>query len=317
MLDQPVQRQPVADQLQIQGLGDHGGNEIRIPYRRQRDEIHAVGKLVERLRRNLEAQPRLADAAGAGQRQQALAFQQLFGLQDRVGAADEAGQLGGQVVGRPVERAQGRELIRHAGHDQLEEAFSPCQVAQAMGAQVPQRELVWQAFHDQRFGALGNEDLAPVRGTGDPRRVMDVQADVLVAHQGRLARMKADPDPYRGAVGPGMLGKGALRAGRGLASVHRAREYTEERISFGAELPSLVAPKCISQHLVMDHLQLHVLFAELLHQPRRPLDVGEEEGHGAGRKGQLRGRDSEGLKSGSSAAAIAERCSSRSKSRSG
>ena len=195
MLDQPVQRQPVADQLQIQGLGDHGGNEIRIPYRRQRDEIHAVGKLVERLRRNLEAQPRLADAAGAGQRQQALAFQQLFGLQDRVGAADEAGQLGGQVVGRPVERAQGRELIRHAGHDQLEEAFSPCQVAQAMGAQVPQRELVWQAFHDQRFGALGNEDLAPVRGTGDPRRVMDVQADVLVAHQGRLARMKADPDP--------------------------------------------------------------------------------------------------------------------------
>src|SRR5207244_4510101 len=89
------------------------------------------GKLVERLRRNLEAQPRLADAAWAGQRQQALALQQLFGLQDRVGAADEAGQLGGQVVGRPVERAQGRELIRHAGHDQLEEAFSPCQVAPA------------------------------------------------------------------------------------------------------------------------------------------------------------------------------------------
>src|SRR5205809_1568944 len=34
-------------------------------------------------------------------------------------------------------------------------------------------------------------------------------------------------------------------------------------------LPSLVAPKCISQHLVMHHLQLHVLFAELLHQADR------------------------------------------------
>ncbi len=84
-------------------------HEPRVGDRRQLDEPHAVREFVHEIGGDLQRQARLADAAGAHQRQQWRAGQQRrdFGLLTL--AADERRQLLRQVVGRRLQRAQRRK----------------------------------------------------------------------------------------------------------------------------------------------------------------------------------------------------------------
>ena len=80
-------------------LGDHRHNELSFADGRQRDEIYAVGKRILHARGRLDRQSRLADAARAGQCQQA-AFrpaQELAQLLHLALAADQRGRQYGKV----------------------------------------------------------------------------------------------------------------------------------------------------------------------------------------------------------------------------
>ena len=96
-----------------------GATSAGVDDRRQGHEEDAVREVLDRLGRELQGEARLARAARPGQRQQAGRRQQAACLGDLVLAADEAGRLDGQVVGRGVERAQRREVGGQAGDDEL------------------------------------------------------------------------------------------------------------------------------------------------------------------------------------------------------
>ena len=307
----------VAGQPKAQGLRDHGWDDVGIAHRGQRDEVHTVRKLVERLRGHLQAEARLADPSGTGQGHQPAALQHMLGAGDHLTATDEARQLGGQVVRCPVDGAQRREDIGHAVHDQLEQVLRPGQVAQAVRAEVPERQLGWQAPVDQRLRRLRHEHLAAVRRARDAGRVVHVEADVLLAHERRLARVQTDADTQRATFRPRMLRKRALSRRRRLACIHRACEDAEERVAFGAQLAAVVCAKGVAEQLVVDHLQGHVPLAQLLHQPRRSLDVRKEKRDRACGKRHVLGRDKDGLKKASNAWARSVRCWTVSKFRNG
>jgi len=89
-----------------EGLGDRRDNEVGVADRRQTDEGDTVRELGRQVGADLERQPRLADPAGTGQRQQPHTLAQSGGdLGDLPLAADERRRGRGQgrrrSVGRP------------------------------------------------------------------------------------------------------------------------------------------------------------------------------------------------------------------------
>src|ERR1700730_3110399 len=94
--------------LQPDVLGDGRGNQPWLPDRRQRNEIHAVGKIAGHLRRQPDAKARLATAARAGQREEAVVAQKPSRFRQLMLPADKAGEWPGQVV-RGVVQGPARE----------------------------------------------------------------------------------------------------------------------------------------------------------------------------------------------------------------
>ena len=88
------------------------GRRDQLPFtdRLQRDEPDPVGEVVGGGRRNLQGQPRLADAARPGERQQARPAQEPERLLELVASSDERRQLGRQIVRPGVDRMERREL---------------------------------------------------------------------------------------------------------------------------------------------------------------------------------------------------------------
>ena len=62
------------------------------------------------------------------------------------------------------------------------------------------------------------------------------------------------------------------------------REGDEKRVSLGVDLVAAVLGEGLAQDALVLREHLAVALAQLLEQPRRPLDVREEEGDGADRQ---------------------------------
>jgi len=105
-------------------------------------------------------QPRLAAAPGAGQRQQPRAFQQPLDLGHLLLAANEAGELDGEVVGIGIQRLERRELGRQVWVEQLIHLLRLDQVAQAVLARVMQTHPGRQCTAHQIIRRLRQQDLA-------------------------------------------------------------------------------------------------------------------------------------------------------------
>jgi len=93
-----------------------------------------------------------------------------------------------------------------------------------------------------------------------------------------------DPHPYTNGdtVGPGLRSERALRRHGGGDRVTRAREGDEERVALRVDLVAVELFNRRAEQPVVRRQNLVVPVAELLQQPRRPFDVTEEEGDGAG-----------------------------------
>jgi hypothetical protein len=137
---------------------------------------------------------------------------------------------------------------------------------------------------DQAAGGAGDDHLAAVGRPGDPGRPVHVDADVVVPAQHPLAGVQAHPHPHREPLRPPVGGQAPLGRHRGPDRRPRAGEDGEERVALGADLDPLPVPDGPAQEgrvLVPDR---RVASAQLLEQPGRALDVGEQEGDGPGRQ---------------------------------
>ena len=97
---QAVKERPITGITQSYALRDRGQHQIRIPDRGQGHEIRAIRAAARDLRGQLEAEPRLAAAARAGESQQAAVFQELLQVPELTSPADEASQLARQAQPR-------------------------------------------------------------------------------------------------------------------------------------------------------------------------------------------------------------------------
>ena len=107
---------------------------------------------------------------------------------------------------------------------------------------------------------------------------MDVDADVALVGDDRLAGVDAHPDAERAA-----FERLASLGGRGRG-VGGSGEGDEESVALRVDLDARVPGERVSQRPAMLGEELDVSRPVLLEQPRRALHVGEEEGDGSARK---------------------------------
>ena len=113
---------------------------------------------------------------------------------------------------------------------------------------------------------------------------MDVEAGVQVPGDERLPGVDADPHPDRLAL-PGVLGERLLRLRSRAHSRARIGEGEVEGVALHLHLDPATGDEGLPEQSAVVLERAHVGFlAELLEQPRRALDVREEQGDRAARK---------------------------------
>ena len=146
-----------------------------------------------------------------------------------------------------------------------------------MLTEIPERDVGRQFVGDQLARRGGDKHLPAVAGRADPRRPMHVQPDVVVLSDIRLAGVDTDPHAHVDALGPALRRQRALRAHGGGDRVAGTREGHEERITLGVDLATVVFRERRPQQPLMLRKHLAVPAAQPRQQPRRTLDVAEQE----------------------------------------
>ena len=124
-----------------------------------------------------------------------------------------------------------------------------------------------------------------MRGCADAGRPVDGKTAVTLVDHRSLAGVDPDTDAHGGTLRPAMLSKRALRAGRRPHRLARAPEGGEEAVAVTVDLDPAGRPKGVAQQpaVCIEHFAVPRR-AERLREPRRALDVGEQERDRAGRE---------------------------------
>src|SRR5207253_10967070 len=117
-----------------------------------------------------------------------------------------------------------------------------------------------------------------VPGSRDPRRAVNVDADVVALAQLGLACVQSHPDADRTARERLLTGTSSRER------VTCAAEGHEERVALRTERDAAVTAERLPQNTPMLRQDVRVRVAELVQHARRALDVREQEGDGAGRE---------------------------------
>ena len=163
MLGDRVRQRPSRDVADTEGGGDGRRDERRIRQRRQIDEPDTVIEGLEQVGSGLQSEPRLPGPAGPDERHETMLAHEV-GHGRQVGCpADEARQLGREVMPERVEGGERREGCRQGRVLELEDALGSGQVPQSMLAEVAQRSIRRQLVADERRGGRRNQDLPTMR----------------------------------------------------------------------------------------------------------------------------------------------------------
>ncbi len=128
---------------------------------------------------------------------------------------------------------------------------------------------------------------------------MNVDSDVGLGRDLRLAGVEADADADIGVRRPWLGREGSLRGGGGGDGSGRGRERDEERVALGPELLPALGSEGGPHQLLVARQYRRPTVAEVLEETGRPLDVAEQERDGTGeqlrhRVGSVRCREASG-----------------------
>src|SRR5262249_13784407 len=116
----------------------------------------------------------------------------------------------------------------------------------------------------------------------DARRADDIEAEIALLSDLRLARMEPHPHLHLFAFRPLVVVQRTLRVDRGRHGVARPREREEERGALGVDLGAAARAEGLAHEVPVVARDAPVaLVPELLQEPGRALDVGEDERDGA------------------------------------
>ncbi len=128
---------------------------------------------------------------------------------------------------------------------------------------------------------LGDEDLTAASRLRDSRGAVDVEAEVRIVTEIRLARVQAHADSQVDAVGPVVLGEGTLCRHRRVGGAGGVLEHDEELVASVIDDVAVAGLDALAQELAVIAEHLGVPVAEALQQLRRAFDIGEEKSDGA------------------------------------
>ena len=259
---------------ELDRLGNRRRQELRRRHRDERDEVHAVRVALDPARGGLERESRLARPARPDEREQAAVgiLEQPVDLVELRRAADERRAWGRQVLHARLDRLQQREVAREPVDLELVDALRRAEILEAVHAQVADIRV------DERARRLGEEHLPSMADGGDARALVHVDPDVSLLRQPRLTRVQPHAHPDRA------VRERALAVRGGGDRIRRAAEGDEERVTLRVHLDALVVGKRRAESPPMLVQCLPVVVAELVQQPRRALDVREQQRHHAGRE---------------------------------
>ena len=126
--------------------------------------------------------------------------------------------------------------------------------------------------------------MAAASGRAEPRRPHDVEPQVALAAERRLAGVEAHPDADVDAVGPLLRCVRALRFDGCGDRIAGARKGEEERVALRVDLDAAVLCEALAHQPPVRRQDIVEALAELLEERRRPLDITEDEGDGAARE---------------------------------
>ncbi len=150
-------------------------------------------------------------------------------------------------------------------------------VLEVLLPEVDDRHALRQVVPEQRARRLREQDLAAVARRADARRANDVEAEVALVADGRLAGVQAHAHPHLGPLRPGVRAESPLSRNRAGDRLRCAREGVEERVALRVDLRAALRAQVLAEEPAVLADDFAVVVAELLEQPRRALDVGEEE----------------------------------------
>ena len=211
--------------------------------------------------------------------------------QPRDALAQQHGVVGEDDADRASRRGarEAREVAAEARLVELEDPLRLRQLRQRPEAEVA--ELAVGREHER--SRLGRDDLAAVAGVGDPEGAVDLDADVAVLAERGGAGVQPDADAHRRRPGvardpPLCVDRGLRRRSRRRRRRRRARRRASRPRALRRRDGFAQQPPEVGEHGLP-------ALTELACEPRRALDVGEEEGDGSGRKrahpGECRSRE--------------------------
>ena len=257
--------------VDAESLGDRRQHERRVAKRCERHKKRAALCVLREQTRELQREAGLAGAAGAenGEDRRVVMEDERDGVEELLLASEEPGRRR-----RQAHRARAAERGKSL-RAELEQPHRAVEVLQPVAAEVGQRRL----GVEERGGRFGEQHLAAVGKRRDSRAAVDVDAHVALRGHRRRACVDAHADAYR----PGLQRR--LRLTRGGRRALRGRKRDEERVALRVDLDAAVCGERLAQKAPVLRERLGVrVWSERVQQPRRALDVREQERDRAGRK---------------------------------
>src|ERR671925_1387585 len=197
---------------------------------------------------------------------------------------DEAVQLRRQAVRSRGQRARGWEAIRQPFGDELVEAYWLRHIFEPVLAEISELDLPRQRLRGELTGGGGDDHLPAVRRGADASHLVDGKADVVPVGERDLSRMDARPHANLPAAWPRVLQQGVLQVGRRAKRCVCTGEDRKHRVTLRAEDGAIGARDRVADQAAVLLEERAVVRARLREEPRRALDIGEEERDRPGRE---------------------------------
>ena len=237
-----------ADAEHLRGLAR---DKRAVADRRKIDEPRAVAVAVEHVARDLQRQPRLAQPADPGQREQSGSSQESLGILDFALAADKRRELLRQVVRRRFQRAQRRERLPKARMQQLVDSFRARESLEAHLTKVAERDPLVQPSDQPIRDRLREQHLATIGKRHDACRAVERRPQVVVAVPLGLPDVQAATDSERDTGRQRRVGECQLGRDDCGDTVDRIREHGHNAVAARLDHPPAIFLDGTAQQRVM------------------------------------------------------------------
>ncbi len=127
---------------------------------------------------------------------------------------------------------------------------------------------------------LGEQNLSAVACCTDAGGTVDIKADISTTLDGRFARVQTNPDPQRRTLRPWMDGKCPLDSDGRSHAVSCPAEGREELVGSAVDLVAATRRDDTANQPPVLQQNGTVPLPQLAHQPRRPLNIREQQSDG-------------------------------------